>query len=266
MCACDGGWGWWVTGGHLSDWWGCHQGLSLWHHPSQMFHCVATAATPEGSAVNCGNLHPQPTLPHPNLQIAPAPHSSSQRQRDQKKTDVRQRHRGSLVVSAASDSGWDLEGKRRVANLGRAFRPRCPPWWGNETFGLSLSRARQQMLLLLLLFWDLMDSSERPTCWQQGGVCKDSQWREEEYWGDGVHWSPICLASPWKDQRWRWLQVNGNWLRRHGRCCHRRSSLMDVETPPASSRDTSGFLMDWCSVGAQVFVGTGPLVVGGKIW
>lgn len=34
------------------------------------------------------------------------------------------------------------------------------------------------MLLLLLLFWDLMDSSERSMCWQQGAVCKDSQWGE----------------------------------------------------------------------------------------
>lgn len=99
--------------------------------------------------------------------------------------------RGRTVVSgseeatgtAASGSVWvgsegKAAGRLRVGSLGRAFRPRCPPWWGVEggqTDGLSLSRVRQQMLLLLLLlFWDFMDSSKRRTCWQQGGVGKDS--------------------------------------------------------------------------------------------
>lgn len=79
-------------------------------------------------------------------------------------------------------SGWDLKGKPRVGFGSGAWvaplDPGAHPGGGGEggqTDGLSLSGVRQQMLLLLL-FWDFMDSSKRRTCWQQGGVGKDSQW------------------------------------------------------------------------------------------
>lgn len=44
--------------------------------------------------------------------------------------------------------------------------------------------------MLLLLFWDSMDSSKRPTCWQQGGVCKDSQ-RVGGRWVAGGVWGGV---------------------------------------------------------------------------
>lgn len=33
---------------------GVSSGLSHWHHPSQMFHCLSPATPPQGSAVNSG--------------------------------------------------------------------------------------------------------------------------------------------------------------------------------------------------------------------
>lgn len=190
--------------------------------------------------------------------------------------------RGRTVVSgseeatgtAASGSVWvESEGKAagrlRVGSLGRAFRPRCPPWWGVEggqTDGLSLSRVRQQMLLLLLLlFWDFMDSSKRRTCWQQGGVGKDSQWGGGE--GEGgplavrVYWRRLDKNNMGDGDRPR----QSNRIDSGGSCAaasdHPHSAVVkDVETPPVHSSDaTLGFLMDWRPIGTQVFVARGQI-------
>lgn len=103
------GWGW----GHRG-----HRGLSHWCHPSQTFHCVAPAATPEGSALNCGNPLLQPTPNEPLYPLLPS-------KNDPKKTDVRRRHRGS---SRLRRLGFNLGGIWRESR-GLALRP--PPWRGS---------------------------------------------------------------------------------------------------------------------------------------